>query len=146
MEHPAVVVMKVELADINGLVLCRAFRSQSEWQQLPIILFGAGATETERLAAFDAGANDNVGSGYWTHVLSSGQTFYPTESRRTAISAFQMYEVHGSQSGTGIRPGDTIDLDFSVMYALTPRGDSAVDLCARSSRCSDVANALKRAL
>ena len=25
---------------------------------------------------FVAGANDNVGSGYWTHALSSGQTFY----------------------------------------------------------------------
>ena len=25
---------------------------------------------------FAAGASDNVGSGYWTHTLSSGQTFY----------------------------------------------------------------------
>jgi hypothetical protein len=78
--------------------------------------------------SFDAGANDNVGSGYWTHVLSSGQTFYPTESRRTAISAFQMYEVHGSQSGTGIRPGDTIDLDFSVMHTLPQRGPARVQV------------------
>lgn len=77
---------------------------------------------------FDAQANDNVGSGYWTHVVSSGQTFFPTQSKRTAISAFQMYELHGSQSGTGIRPGDTIDLDFSVMQTLPKRGAASVQV------------------
>ena len=78
--------------------------------------------------SFDAGASDNVGSGYWTHVVSSGQTFFPTDSRRTAISAFQMYEVHGSQSGTGIRPGDTMNLDFSVMRSLRERGPTRVQV------------------
>jgi hypothetical protein len=75
---------------------------------------------------FNANADDNVGSGYWTHVVSSGQTFYPTESRRTAISAFQMYEVHGSQSGTGIRPGDTLNIDWSVMQTLPWRGGETI--------------------
>jgi hypothetical protein len=75
---------------------------------------------------FNANADDNVGSGYWTHVVSSGQTFYPTESKRTAISAFQMYEVHGRQSGTGIRPGDTINLDMSVMHTLPARGGETI--------------------
>ncbi len=63
---------------------------------------------------FEAGASDNVGSGYWTHVLASGQTFYLTEDRRTAVSAFQMYEFHGTQEGTDIKPGQTFDLDYSV--------------------------------
>lgn len=64
---------------------------------------------------FNAGANDNVGSGYWTHALASGQTFYLTEDRATAISAFEMYEFHQTQEGTHIRPGDTLNLDYSVM-------------------------------
>jgi hypothetical protein len=63
---------------------------------------------------FDAGASDNVGSGYWTHVLASGQTAYLTADRRTAVSAFQMYEFHGTQEGTDIKPGQTFDLDYSV--------------------------------
>jgi hypothetical protein len=66
---------------------------------------------------FNAGATDNVGNGYWTPVIASGQTFYLTEDRATTISLFEMYEVHGTQTGTGIRPGDTIDLDYSVMHA-----------------------------
>ena len=64
---------------------------------------------------FAAEANDNVGSGYWTHTLSSGQTCYLTKNQRLVFSAFQMYEFHTTQEGTGIHPGDTFDLDYSLM-------------------------------
>ena len=67
---------------------------------------------------FKAGANNNVGSGYWTHAFSSGQTFYITKDRATTVSAFQMYEVHTAQEGTGIHPGQTFNLDFSLMREL----------------------------
>ncbi|HKR60497.1 MAG TPA: transporter [Pyrinomonadaceae bacterium] len=63
---------------------------------------------------FSAGKSDNVGSGYWTHVLSSGQTFYLTKNKSTAVSAFQMYEFHGAQTGTDIHPGQTLNLDYSL--------------------------------
>ena len=63
---------------------------------------------------FDHDRTDNVGSGYWTWVASTGQTFYFTASRSTAFSAFLMYEFHGAQEGTGIHPGQNLDLDYSV--------------------------------
>ena len=72
---------------------------------------------------FRAGANDNVGSGYWTNVLASGQTFYLTKNNSTAISAFQMYEFHTTQEGTGIGPGQTMDLDYSVTHVIGLRDD-----------------------
>jgi hypothetical protein len=64
---------------------------------------------------FDAGASDNVGSGYWTHTLSSGQTAYLTDDKRLALSVFEMFERHTTQDGTGIRPGDTFDIDYSLV-------------------------------
>jgi hypothetical protein len=67
---------------------------------------------------FKTGANDNVGSGYWTHVAASGQTFYLTREERVVLSAFQMYEFHTEQQGTGIHPGETFNLDYSLMGAL----------------------------
>ena len=67
---------------------------------------------------FSIGANNNVGSGYWTHAFSSGQTFYLTENKATAISAFQMYEIHTTQQGTQIHPGDTLNLDYSVTHVV----------------------------
>ncbi|HET7453160.1 MAG TPA: transporter, partial [Thermoanaerobaculia bacterium] len=77
---------------------------------------------------FEAGAADNVGSGYWTHVLASGQTVYLTEDKRTAVSAFQMYEFHTTQEGTGIHPGETFDLDYSLMGSLRGTGNARIQL------------------
>jgi hypothetical protein len=67
---------------------------------------------------FSAGANDNVGSGYWTHTLSTGQTFYLTGTKHLSLSAFQLYEFHTVQEGTGVHPGETFNLDYSFMYSL----------------------------
>lgn len=72
---------------------------------------------------FDMTANNNVGSGYWTHALSSGQTFYLNESKRFVLSTFEMYEFHTVQEGTGIHPGQTFDLDYSLMGSLPPLKD-----------------------
>ena len=63
---------------------------------------------------FNAGSNNNVGSGYWTSVLSAGQTIYLDGEKATALSAFQMYEFHGAQEGTKIHPGQTLNLDYSL--------------------------------
>jgi hypothetical protein len=63
---------------------------------------------------FSAGASTNVGSGYWTSVVASGQTIYLGPSKATALSAFQMYEFHGTQRGTTVHPGQTFNLDYSL--------------------------------
>ena len=62
---------------------------------------------------FVAGASDNVGSGYWTHALSSGQTFYLQKQKEWAFSSYEMYEFHTTQEGTGTHPGQTFNLDYS---------------------------------
>ena len=72
---------------------------------------------------FKAGANNNVGSGYWTNVVASGQTWHITSGGSTVVSAFQMYEFHTTQEGTSIRPGETFDLDYSLMQTMSPRND-----------------------
>ena len=77
---------------------------------------------------FNAGANNNVGSGYWTNVVSSGQTFYLTSNRATAVSAFQMYEFHSTQQGTQIHPGQTLNLDYSLTQAFPLRRDLRLQL------------------
>ena len=65
---------------------------------------------------FSAGANTNVGSGYWTSAVASGQTIYLDSSKATALSAFQMYEFHGTQEGTMVHPGQTFNLDYSLTH------------------------------
>jgi len=67
---------------------------------------------------FASSASNNVGSGYWTHALSSGQTFYLRDDKRFVLSTFQMYEFHTTQEETRIHPGGTFDLDYSLMASL----------------------------
>jgi hypothetical protein len=67
---------------------------------------------------FSAGANTNVGSGYWTSAVASGQTIYLDPSKATAFSAFQMYEFHSTQQGTMVHPGQTFNLDYSLTHTL----------------------------
>lgn len=77
---------------------------------------------------FKVGANDNVGSGYWTHALSSGQTVYLTKDKATSVSAFQMYEFHTRQEGTRIHPGQTLNLDYSLTRTLRLKDDFQLQL------------------
>jgi hypothetical protein len=72
---------------------------------------------------FRAGATDNVGSGYWTHTLSAAGTLYLTRSRQTALSVFPIQEFHGRQEGTGIHPGQTLSLDYSMTHSVPLGGD-----------------------
>ena len=64
---------------------------------------------------YSEGASDNVGSGYWTPTVSSGQTFQLTSDNSVTLSAFQLYEWHTTQKGTGTKPGDTLNLDYSLL-------------------------------
>jgi hypothetical protein len=84
-------------------------------QRVAIRAIGGFLAPTGR---FSAGANTNVGSGYWTPVVASGQTVYLNASKATAFSSFQMYEFHGTQQGTMVHPGQTFDLDYSLTHTL----------------------------
>jgi hypothetical protein len=71
---------------------------------------------------FNAAATDNVGNGYWTPVIAAGETFSLSKDKATTLSVFEIYEFHGTQSGTHIHPGETLDLDYSLMRAFTFTG------------------------
>lgn len=68
--------------------------------------------------SFIAGGTKNVGSGYWTQTLSSGQTFYLTKSKLTSVSAFEMYEFHTTQQDTKVHPGQNFNLDYSLTQSV----------------------------
>jgi len=68
---------------------------------------------------FAAGASNNVGSGYWTNAVSSGQTFYVAKNKLWALSAYEMYEFHTEQEDTKTHPGQTFDLDYSFAKTFT---------------------------
>jgi hypothetical protein len=77
---------------------------------------------------FNPGAANNVGSGYWTLVVSTGETLYLTRNRKSSLSAFEMYEFHGIQQGTKIHPGQTLDVDYSLTQVFQLPNDMRLQL------------------
>ena len=77
---------------------------------------------------FQAGTNDNVGNGYWVSTFSSGQSLYLTRAKGTSLSAFQMYEIHGTQKDTDIHPGQTLNLDYSLMQNIPLPSDYRLEV------------------
>lgn len=72
---------------------------------------------------YTAGASNNTGAGFWTNALTSGETFYLTKNKATSLSSYQLYEFHTTQEGTNIHPGQTMDLDYSLMQILPLQKD-----------------------
>ena len=54
---------------------------------------------------------------------ASGQTFYLTKNKATAISAFRLYEFHSAQRGTKIQPGQTLNIDYSMLQTIPLKKD-----------------------
>ena len=77
---------------------------------------------------FTAGASDNVGSGYWTHVPSVGLTVFLTRDKSTTLSVFHMYEFHTVQDGTNVHPGQTANIDYSVARTIRVNDDTHLQL------------------
>jgi hypothetical protein len=121
-------------SDVNGALSGGGGFADSYYQPLilgwrkPRVAFRAISGFLAPTGRFSPGANTNVGSGYWTPVIASGQTIYLTKNKATTLSAFQMYEFHTTQEGTMIHPGQTFDLDYSLTHSFKLRRDLNLQL------------------
>jgi hypothetical protein len=77
---------------------------------------------------FNAGASDNVGSGYWTHAPSLGLTMFLTRDKATTLSVFHLYEIHTVQEGTDIHAGQTANVDYSLARTFRVAQDTQLQL------------------
>jgi two-component system, OmpR family, KDP operon response regulator KdpE len=64
-QHPDLMVLDLVLPDINGLEITRRLR---QWTQIPIIILSVRGSETDKIAALDAGADD-----YLTKPFGAGE-------------------------------------------------------------------------
>lgn len=74
----------------------------------------AGYAFVAPTGSFVPGSTTNAGTGFWGHCPFAGETVYLTKNKATAVSAFQFYEFHGTQTGTEVHPGQNMSLDYSV--------------------------------
>ena len=54
------VVLDVELPEVDGIALCRLLRAQPAMTQMPLVVFSADDSESRKVEAFTAGADDYI--------------------------------------------------------------------------------------
>jgi len=60
--------------------------------------FNTGYSFTAPTGRYTAGANNNVGSGYWGNDITAGTTFYITKNKGTSANLFTDWEIHGQKT------------------------------------------------
>lgn len=72
----------------------------------------------------DANYPTDAGSGFWTHMITAGATWYVDAQKKWAISALNRYEISTENDDAGYTPGQAYTVEWGVSRALSP----AVDL------------------
>lgn len=65
------VLTELELPDASGFVLCRRLREQAVGAYVPVIVLSHWTSESDRILAFECGADDFVAKPYFARELSS---------------------------------------------------------------------------
>lgn len=68
---PDIILLDVNMPEMNGLDACRALRSDPENKDIPIIFVSALASPEERLAGYEAGADDYITKPFVTEELKA---------------------------------------------------------------------------
>lgn len=67
------------------------------------------------------GEDDNVGIGYWSHVIQAAAYYYPLPLKTTAILFMPSYEFHGKIKDTNVKPGSRFLLEYGISQYLSER-------------------------
>jgi len=69
--EPRLVLSELALADGSGFALCRQLRESTALADVPIVLISRWSTESDRILAFECGADDFLAKPFFQRELSS---------------------------------------------------------------------------
>jgi hypothetical protein len=93
--------------------------------------FNAGYAFVAPTGRYSAGANNNVGSGYWGNDITSGTTFYITKNKGTTANIATAWEIHGQKTVASavsgqlskITPGEAFTQEWGIGQVLPLKKD-----------------------
>jgi pilus assembly protein CpaE len=123
-EHPDLIILDVMMPDMNGYEVCRSLRKNPETRAIPIIMFTAKTLIDDKVAGFEAGADDYLTKP--THPAELASRVRAILSRSAAqrpqpISRGSTIGVMGVKGGVG---ASTVALNIAAARMLA--GDNPV--------------------
>ena len=70
---------------------------------------------------YSTGADDNIGLGYWSHIVQASTYFYPTADKSTAFHVMPSYEFHGKIKDAAVTPGSRFILEYGISQYLSEK-------------------------
>ncbi len=70
---------------------------------------------------YSTGADDNVGLGYWSHIVQASTYFYPKPDKSTAIMVTPSFEWHSKIKDVDVQPGSRFIMEYGISQYLTEK-------------------------
>ena len=70
---------------------------------------------------YETGADDNIGLGYWNHILQVFAYYYLMPEKASAIFLGNSFEFHSKIKDADVRPGNRFTLDYGISQYLSER-------------------------
>ncbi|HEX2618620.1 MAG TPA: response regulator [Phototrophicaceae bacterium] len=152
-EHPDLIILDVMMPDMNGYEVCKRLRNNPDTQSIPIIMFTAKTLIDDKVAGFEAGADDYLTkpthpaelSARVKQILARNSHRTPRESSRGSSIG-----VLGAKGGLGTT---TIALNIATSLAQSGAksivadfrpGAGSMGLMLGIEKATGMANALSR--
>jgi pilus assembly protein CpaE len=103
-EHPDLVILDIMMPDMDGYQVCRALRADERTREIPIIMFTAKTLVDDKVAGFEAGADDYLTKPTHPAELASRVKTVLARSaarQRGSGSPGTTYAFVGSKGGVG---------------------------------------------
>ncbi len=125
-DPPDLIILDVMMPDIDGFEVCRRLRARPDTAQTPIIMFTAKIAVNDKVAGFQAGADDYLTKPIHPAELSSRVEAVLSRSIRPRPGSEQAFVTHariigfiGSKGGVGTT---TLALNVAVALRQEDRG------------------------
>lgn len=123
-DHPDLIILDVMMPDMDGYEVCRRLRGNQNTRAIPIIMFTAKTLVDDKVAGFEAGADDYLTKPTHPAELASRVKAIlarNADKRRPAPSRGMTIGVIGAKGGVG-----TTTLALNTAAALLMTGESPV--------------------
>ena len=115
-ENPNLIILDVMMPDMDGYEVCRHLRANPQTSHLPVIMFTAKTLVGDKVAGFQAGADDYVTKPIHpaelvSHVESLLQRSKSALAERRLVSQARIIGVMGAKGGVG---ASTLALNLGV--------------------------------
>jgi hypothetical protein len=100
---------------------------------------------------YEAGADDNVGLGMWSHEIQAGTTVFLDSAKKLSVATTTYFEMHANKKDQDLKVGNLLTLEGGAAYNVPSLGGAfgiayALQQKVSDDSGSDVPDLLLRAL